>query len=65
VTTRPAPGSARFAAVLAALHLALALCGLLRHEMWRDELQAWMVADRAHSVPQLFANLRYEGNPVL
>lgn len=65
MTTRPAPGSPRFAAVLAALHLALALCGVLRHEMWRDELQAWMVADRAHSVPQLFANLRYEGNPVL
>jgi hypothetical protein len=47
------------------LHLGLALCGILRHEMWRDELQAWMVADRAHSVAQLFANLRYEGNPVL
>jgi len=65
VTTRPAPGSRRFATVLAALHLALALCGILRHEMWRDELQAWMVADHAHSIPQLFANLRYEGNPVL
>jgi len=65
VTTRPAPGPWRFAAILAALHFGLALCGVLHHEMWRDELQAWMVADRAHSIPQLFANLRYEGNPVL
>jgi hypothetical protein len=65
LTKSSAPDPRRFAAILAVLHLALALCGVLRHEMWRDELQAWMVADRAHSVPQLFANLRYEGNPVL
>ncbi|MDD5569559.1 MAG: hypothetical protein PHD97_00210 [Bacteroidales bacterium] len=43
----------------------LSLAGILNHEMWRDEYQAWMVADDAHSIPQLFHNLKYEGNPVL
>lgn len=33
--------------------------------MWRDEYQAWMVAADAHSIPELFKNLTYEGNPVL
>jgi len=33
--------------------------------MWRDEYQAWMVAADAHSLPQLFQNLKYEGNPPL
>jgi hypothetical protein len=43
----------------------LSLFGILHHEMWRDEYQAWMVAADAHSIPELFKNLKYEGNPVL
>ena len=38
---------------------------LARHDMWRDELQAWMIA-RASSTPlALFDHLRYEGHPGL
>ncbi|MDQ3015655.1 MAG: hypothetical protein M3R25_02895 [Bacteroidota bacterium] len=47
------------------LFFILSLIGILHHEMWRDEFQAWMVAGDAHSIPQLFKNLKYEGNPVL
>ena len=36
-----------------------------RHEMWRDELQAWMIARATHSLPNLFDNIRYEGHPAL
>jgi hypothetical protein len=36
-----------------------------RHEMWRDELQAWMIARATHSLPDLFDNIRYEGHPAL
>ncbi|MCU1429138.1 MAG: hypothetical protein JWL83_3138 [Actinomycetia bacterium] len=36
-----------------------------RHEMWRDELQAWMIARASHSLPDLFNNIRYEGHPAL
>ncbi len=43
----------------------LSLIGILNHEMWRDEYQAWMVAADANSIHGLFQNLKYEGNPVL
>jgi hypothetical protein len=38
---------------------------LVFHEMWRDELQAWMIARDSHDLPQLFHNLRYDGHPPL
>jgi MFS family permease len=46
-----------FAAVLAV--------ALSRHEMWRDELQAWMIARDSTSFTDLLHNIRYEGHPVL
>ncbi len=33
------------------------------HEMWRDELQAWLLARDSHDIPELFRNLKYEGHP--
>ena len=36
-----------------------------RHEMWRDELQAWMIARGSTSLAELFHNVRYEGHPML
>lgn len=51
--------------IITGIFFILSLIGLLNHEMWRDEYQAWMVAADAHSIPQLFQNLKYEGNPVL
>ncbi len=44
---------------------ALALVRLLTHEMWRDELQAWMIAFGSDSIAQLLSNSRYEGHPGL
>ncbi len=35
------------------------------HEMWRDELQAWMLAKNSASLAELFRNLKYEGHPSL
>jgi hypothetical protein len=46
-----------FGAVLAVL--------MSRHEMWRDELQAWMLARDSGSLTALWANTRYEGHPLL
>ncbi|MEO6132227.1 MAG: hypothetical protein ABIQ02_10290 [Saprospiraceae bacterium] len=51
--------------IITGVFFILSLIGILNHEMWRDEYQAWMVASEAHSIPQLFQNLKYEGNPVL
>jgi hypothetical protein len=38
---------------------------MARHEMWRDELQAWMIARDATGLFNLWQNLRYEGHPSL
>jgi len=51
------------AAVLGFFFLGLLL--LLRHEMWQDEWQAWLIVRESHSLPDLFRNLRYEGHPGL
>ena len=42
-----------------------AVVGLLTHELWRDEWQAWLIADGSGSLRELFANLRHEGHPPL
>ncbi len=40
--------------------------GLWRHELWRDELQIWMLVRDSDSLIQLFQHLRYEtGHPFL
>jgi hypothetical protein len=44
---------------------ALGLVGILKHEMWRDELQAWLIARDSISIRDLLANLRYESHPPL
>ena len=48
---------AGFAAVLALL--------IAHHEMWRDELQAWLLARDSGSLAMLWQNSRYEGHPLL
>ena len=55
----------RFALMLTAAFFVVALIGMLTHEMWRDEHQAWLVARDANSLPQLLDNMNYEGNPAL
>ncbi len=40
-----------------------ALSGILHHEMWRDEFQAWMIVKASHNLTELFHNIRYEGHP--
>ncbi len=35
----------------------------LHHEMWRDEIQAWLLARDSASILELFANMKYEGHP--
>lgn len=54
-----------FPFVITAVFFILSLIGIIRHEMWRDEYQAWMVAADADSITGLFRNLKYEGHPFL
>ena len=55
----------RFAAIVTSIFFVIALLGILNHEMWRDEHQAWLVARDASSLPELLDNMNYEGNPAL
>ena len=38
---------------------------LSKHEMWRDEIQPWLIARDSESIHQLLRNLQYENHPVL
>ena len=55
----------RFALIVTAAFFVIDLLGMLSHEMWRDEHQAWLVARDANSLSQLLDNMNYEGNPAL
>src|SRR5262245_23080088 len=50
---------------ITAAYFLVALVGMLNHEMWRDEFQAWLVARDSHSLSELVANNKYEGHPLL
>ncbi len=39
--------------------------GVFHHEMWRDEIQAWLLARDSKSIINLFKNMKYEGHPAL
>ncbi len=54
-----------FALRLTAIFALAGLIGILNHEMWRDELQAWMLARDSQSVVELIQNMRTEGHPAL
>lgn len=51
--------------IIASLFLLLNLSSIFFHEMWRDELQAWLIARDSKNILQLFINLKYEGHPAL
>ena len=43
----------------------LSVIGTINHEMWRDELEAWLIAKDSYSVSNLINNLTYTGHPIL
>jgi hypothetical protein len=58
-------GDNRLKIWLVFLFFSLGFIGIIRHEMWRDELQSWLIAKNSTSIIDLFNNLRYEGHPAL
>lgn len=55
----------KYPLILTAVYFLTAALGMLRHEIWFDEAQAWLIGRDSDSLPGLFANLRYEGHPFL
>ncbi len=62
---RHASPSWRYVAVIASVFLICGLIRVLHHEMWRDELQAWMLSIDSGSLAALLKNHLYEGHPLL
>lgn len=58
------PFSRRLAVFFLALFILLSLVTVLRHEMWRDELQAWLLAKEQTSFGDLSQAGRYEKHPL-
>lgn len=54
-----------FALAVAAAFAVLAGIGAWRHELWRDEMGAWLLATHTHSPSALLDALRHEGHPSL
>jgi hypothetical protein len=54
-----------YAIVLTAIFLLVGTIVAVHHEMWRDELQAWLIARDSTSLIELFRHLKYEGHPGL
>jgi len=54
-----------FSVLLTAAFAAVAFFGLLHHEMWRNEIQAWLIARDSTSLIDLCKNLKYENHPCL
>ena len=44
------------------LHL---IVGLLRHKMWRDEVQVWLISVSSTNLNELLLNMKFEGKPPL
>lgn len=54
-----------FHSILFILYIILGIWGILVHEPWRDETEAWMIARDSGSFSDLYQNMRYQGHPML
>ena len=54
-----------FSEILVTIFIIFGFFGILHHDMWHDEIQAWMIAINSHSLSELYANLKYESHPPL
>jgi len=54
-----------FALGLTAAFLAAESFLATRHEMWRDEVEGWLIARDSGSIAELVRNMRYVGHPML
>ncbi|MBF2028026.1 MAG: hypothetical protein IGS48_14885 [Oscillatoriales cyanobacterium C42_A2020_001] len=50
----------RFATLVLLCFVGLSLMGVLNHELWRDEMQGWLIARDSTAIATLLQNQRYE-----
>lgn len=54
-----------FTYLLTTIFFVFSLIGIINHEIWGDEAQAWLIARDSVSLLNLRQNLQYEGHPAL
>ncbi len=59
------PSARWFAGVATAVFAVLLTVTMTRHEMWRDEIQAWLLARDTPRWWGIFSTIKYEGHPGL
>ena len=50
---------------LTGMYLLVSLFAIYHHEMWRDEMQAWLLARDSSNLVDLLRHMKYEGHPAL
>ena len=55
----------RYYSILIAIYLVVSIIGMAHHEMWRDELESWLITRDSASISELYENLTYIGHPIL
>lgn len=55
----------KYVTLLTAIYFIASLIGILHHELWLDEAHHWLLARDSHSIPELIANTRLEGHPLI
>lgn len=53
-----------FCWIIFILYIAINLTLMLKHEPWRDEIHAWLIAKKL-SIPELFTQSKFDGHPIL
>ncbi len=65
----PAPASPRFPSgwlcLIVAVYAVVSIAGMLHHEPWRDEAQAWLIARDCPDLSSLVRLAGYEGHTIL
>jgi len=65
VTDVSKPAEKRFILITWGIFILAAAWVVFHHELWRDEMQAWMIVRSSPHITDLYHNTRYEGHPLL
>src|SRR5436190_23864798 len=57
--------NARYLFLLLLLYIGVAFIGISRHEMWRDELEPWLIGSISSSLSDFFHNMKMGSNPYI
>lgn len=54
-----------FPILISGAFLVIGVVGIVHHEMWRDEVQAWLIAKDCPDLSTVLQIIKYEGHPAL